>query len=73
LWPTPDFLSGDLPGPCQGTLLIGKLSFQLFIHQLVKNFAHIRASLNSNLLQVVTRDQGLWLDFLLRKFRLFGD
>ena len=54
-------------GPGEGGGAVGKFSLQLFVHELVQEFAHGGTWFCAELLQIVAGEERFGLNFLLRK------
>ena len=59
-------------GAGEGTGAVGEFSFELFVHELMEDFAHLWAWGSAELLEVVTGEEGLGFNFLFRKLGEFG-
>ena len=59
-------------GAGEGTGAVGEFSFELFVHELMEDFAHFWAWGGAELLEVVTGEKGLGFNFLFRKLGEFG-
>jgi hypothetical protein len=58
--------AGESPGA------VGEFSFELFVHELMEDFAHFGAWGSAELLEVVTGEEGFRFNFLFRKLGEFG-
>ena len=59
-------------GAFKGAGAVGEFTFELFVHELMEDFAHFWAWGSAELLEVVTGEKGLGFNFLFRKFGEFG-
>ena len=59
-------------GAGEGTGAVGEFSFELFVHELMEDFAHFWAWGSAELLEVVTAEKGLGFNLLFRKLGEFG-
>ena len=59
-------------GAGEGAGSVGEFSFELFVHELMEDFAHLGAGGGAELLEVVTSEEGLRFNFFLRKLGEFG-
>ena len=58
--------AGESPGA------VGEFSFELFVHELMEDFAHLGTWDGAELLEVVTGEEGFRFNFLFRKLGEFG-
>ena len=59
-------------GAFEGAGAVGEFTFELFVHELMKDFSHFWAWAGTELLEVVTGEKGLGFNFLFRKLGEFG-
>ena len=59
-------------GAGEGTGAVGEFSFELFVHELMEDFAHFWAWGSAEPLEVVTGEEGFRFNFLVRKLGEFG-
>ena len=59
-------------GAFEGAGAVGEFTFELFVHELMKDFSHFWAWDGAELLEVVTGEKGLGFNFLFRKLGEFG-
>ena len=59
-------------GAGEGTGAVGEFSFELFVHELMEDFAHFWAWGSAEPLEVVTGEEGFRFNFLFRKLGEFG-
>ncbi len=56
----------------EGAGAVGEFTFELFVHELMEDFAHLGTWDGAELLEVVTGEEGLRFNFLFRKLGKFG-
>ena len=59
-------------GAGEGTGAVGEFTFELFVHELMEDFAHFGAWGSAEFLEVVTGEEGLRFNFLFRELGEFG-
>ena len=59
-------------GAGEGTGAVGEFTFELFVHELMEDFAHLGAWGGAELLEVVTGEERFRFNFLFRKLGEFG-
>ena len=65
-------LSQKFLGAGEGASAVGKFSFELFVHELMEDFAHLGTWDGAKLLEVVTGEERFRFNFLFRKLGEFG-
>jgi hypothetical protein len=65
-------LSQKFLGAGEGASAVGKFSFELFVHELMEDFAHLGAWGSAEPLEVMTGEKWFRFNFFLRKLGEFG-